>query len=185
MGVIVEKTRRRASEVLANALGWDSYVVAALTLHGTTIGLLHAGMCSADRRVDALDQEVTEIYARGLAESFERAALRQTLQRHRQELQDAVRWMSGRLSSFSADVPLPLTRPTEFDAGLDSLTRREREVLQLLTKGNTNGGIAHALVISEGTAKYHVKNILRKLQATSRAEAVAHYLRGTAGRADV
>ena len=58
------------------------------------------------------------------------------------------------------------------------LTARETEVIGLLARGMTNMTIAHALVISEGTVKYHVKNILHKLGATSRADAVAKYLRG-------
>jgi DNA-binding NarL/FixJ family response regulator len=58
------------------------------------------------------------------------------------------------------------------------LTPREAEVIGLLARGMTNMAIARALVISEGTVKYHVKNILHKLQATSRADAVAKYLRG-------
>jgi DNA-binding NarL/FixJ family response regulator len=58
------------------------------------------------------------------------------------------------------------------------LTAREAEVMGLLARGMTNMAIARALVISEGTVKYHVKNILHKLQATSRADAVAKYLRG-------
>jgi LuxR family transcriptional regulator, regulator of acetate metabolism len=61
---------------------------------------------------------------------------------------------------------------------LGDLTAREGEVIGLLARGMTNMAIARALVISEGTVKYHVKNILRKLQATSRADAVAKYLRG-------
>jgi DNA-binding NarL/FixJ family response regulator len=60
------------------------------------------------------------------------------------------------------------------------LTAREAEVIGLLARGMTNMAIARALVISEGTVKYHVKNILHKLQATSRADAVAKYLRGSA-----
>jgi DNA-binding NarL/FixJ family response regulator len=52
-----------------------------------------------------------------------------------------------------------------------------------MTRGLTNQGIAGALLVREGTVKYHVKNILRKLGATSRADAVARYLRASAGPA--
>ena len=50
-------------------------------------------------------------------------------------------------------------------------------MLRLLARGQTNLEIAHALVVREGTIKYHVKNILRKLGATSRADAVSRYAR--------
>jgi DNA-binding NarL/FixJ family response regulator len=51
------------------------------------------------------------------------------------------------------------------------LTRREREVLQLLAQGKTNPEIATALVISLGTVKIHVEHILAKLGATDRTRA--------------
>ena len=50
-------------------------------------------------------------------------------------------------------------------------------MLRLLARGHTNREIANALVVREGTVKYHVKNILRKLGATSRADAVARFVR--------
>jgi DNA-binding NarL/FixJ family response regulator len=51
------------------------------------------------------------------------------------------------------------------------LTRREREVLQLLAQGKTNPEIATALVISLGTVKIHVEHILAKLGAADRTQA--------------
>ena len=53
-----------------------------------------------------------------------------------------------------------------------SLTPREIEVLELLAKGLTNADLGQALGISAHTAKFHVAQILAKLGAASRAEAV-------------
>ncbi len=53
----------------------------------------------------------------------------------------------------------------------EPLTRREREVLDLLGEGLSNKAIAARLRISEHTAKFHVNAILGKLGAQSRAEA--------------
>jgi two-component system, NarL family, nitrate/nitrite response regulator NarL len=52
------------------------------------------------------------------------------------------------------------------------LTRREREVLQLLAEGLPNKTIARRLEVSEHTVKFHVNAILGKLSAHSRTEAV-------------
>lgn len=49
-------------------------------------------------------------------------------------------------------------------------------MLPLLTEGRTNQSIADQLVVSVGTVKFHVNNILRKLRASNRAEAVSRYL---------
>ncbi|MEA2178527.1 MAG: hypothetical protein QOG77_1824 [Solirubrobacteraceae bacterium] len=163
---------RRSPAPLREALGWEQYVAVALVLSGTTAGMLHA---DTGRPLDDVDLLVATLYADGLTRAFERAALYRTLQHHRQELRGAVGWMSERLAHSQGTVE-ETEPPIERPGG--ELTARESEVIGLLARGMTNVAIARALVISEGTVKYHVKNILRKLQATSRADAVAKYLRG-------
>jgi DNA-binding CsgD family transcriptional regulator len=62
---------------------------------------------------------------------------------------------------------------------LGLLSRREREVLALLTEAMTNAEIADRLFISAKTAEHHVSSILAKLQLRSRGEAAAFALRHT------
>ena len=54
----------------------------------------------------------------------------------------------------------------------DALTGREQEVLKLMTSGISNGEIAAALRLSEGTVRNHVSNILSKLGVSDRTRAV-------------
>ncbi|MCC6568527.1 MAG: response regulator transcription factor [Anaerolineales bacterium] len=60
----------------------------------------------------------------------------------------------------------------EVTAIWESLSKREREVLQLLTEGKDNNGIAEALTISINTVETHLKNVYKKLNVASRTEAV-------------
>jgi DNA-binding NarL/FixJ family response regulator len=53
------------------------------------------------------------------------------------------------------------------------LTERERDVLQLLARGDKNAVIAHRLVLSPKTVRNHVSSILRKLQVSDRNQAAA------------
>ena len=57
--------------------------------------------------------------------------------------------------------------------GPEALTPRELEVLALMGQGRSNGEIAANLSIAPRTAKVHVQNILSKLGATNRTEAVS------------
>lgn len=171
----------RAPAELARAFGLHAYAVAPLTTHGETIGLLHADAALSRRQLDELDAEVAGRFAEGLSGVLERAVLRHTLALHRAELQAAAQWMGIALSRLS-EGGIPDTPRPASDAGrrmVASLSPREREVLRLVAQGHTNVAIAGALLIREGTVKYHVKNILRKLGATSRADAVARFVRSS------
>ncbi|WP_180271176.1 response regulator [Fredinandcohnia onubensis] len=73
---------------------------------------------------------------------------------------------SGQSVSAHSQVTMEVRRP------LHLLTRRECEVLQLLTDGRSNRGIGDDLYISEKTVKNHVSNILQKMNVNDRTQAV-------------
>lgn len=56
--------------------------------------------------------------------------------------------------------------------GATALTQREQQVIQLLVNGKGNADIMSALNISEGTVKFHINNILNKLNVSDRTQAV-------------
>ncbi len=72
---------------------------------------------------------------------------------------------------ISRPPPRP-ERPT-----VDPLTERELEVLKLVAHGKSNREIADELVVSEGTVRTHVSNILSKLHLASRTQATLYALR--------
>ena len=51
------------------------------------------------------------------------------------------------------------------------LTKREREILQLVAEGYSNGRVARLLWVTEQTVKFHLSNIYRKLEVGNRTEA--------------
>jgi LuxR family maltose regulon positive regulatory protein len=59
-----------------------------------------------------------------------------------------------------------------------ALTRREREILQLLAVGLSNPEMADRLVIAEGTLKRHIANLYQKLGVHNRAQAILHFHQG-------
>ena len=55
--------------------------------------------------------------------------------------------------------------------GTSSLTRRELEILRLVSEGHSNAQVARTLWITEQTVKFHLSNIFRKLDVGNRTEA--------------
>jgi DNA-binding NarL/FixJ family response regulator len=185
----------RVDRRLCELMGWSAYVAAPLVAGGQVIGVLHADR-GPGTRVDVLDRDVLWEFASSLAQAYETASLVRTLRHEREQLRQFLEWLSARSSELT-DAPVRLAtarRPPPAPlapqgdglplGGRDDrvvfeglLTRRELDVLRLLADGHTNKSIADALVISDGTVKFHVNSILRKLHVANRAEAVSRYLR--------
>jgi len=187
----------RVDPRLVELMGWTSYAAAPLVVGGAgpnVIGILHADR-GPGQRLDVLDRDVLWEFTSLLAQAYESASLRRALRHEREQLREFLDWLGARSGELT-DAPLRLAtmqRPPRRSAsppvvavggGRDDrvvfeglLTRRELDVLRLLADGNSNKGIAEALVISDGTVKFHVNSILRKLRVANRAEAVSRYLR--------
>jgi NarL family two-component system response regulator LiaR len=79
----------------------------------------------------------------------------------------------GRSMIDSAAAQALVASADESSSPRDDLTKREREILVLLIDGKTNKEIAGQLSLSEGTVRFHVSNILSKMGASNRTEAVS------------
>ena len=73
-------------------------------------------------------------------------------------------------SAGGAGTPAPAEEDAATDPGLDLLSAREREVMQLLARGYTYREIGSRLFISVKTVESHASNVLRKLQLSNRNE---------------
>ena len=89
-----------------------------------------------------------------------------------QELVRAIRLVAQNGSAFDSRSAAAMIRSIHAPQARSPLTERELSVLRLVANGLSNRGIAAHLYLSETTVKFHVRNIMRKLDATSRAEAV-------------
>jgi DNA-binding NarL/FixJ family response regulator len=88
------------------------------------------------------------------------------------------------LDAYSANAVIAQLRAPGIESDYDyprTLTRREREVLVLLTEGLDNRTIATKLFISEATVKFHLHNIMDKFGVHKRAALVSAALRGNRG----
>jgi two-component system NarL family response regulator len=87
----------------------------------------------------------------------------------RETLLDAIHVVHGGGKFISHEVALRLAGRV----GEESLSPREKDVLHLVAQGKSNREIAASLLVSERTVKFHINNLLDKLSASSRTEAVA------------
>jgi len=87
-----------------------------------------------------------------------------------EDLASAIRQVFSR-SLYLAGAEAFTRQPSVEDIEAVGLTRREREILQLVSEGNTNGQVAKVLWVTEQTVKFHLANIFRKLDVTNRTQA--------------
>jgi DNA-binding CsgD family transcriptional regulator len=173
-------------------LGWREYVAVPILVDAAAVGFLHGDRAPGRRPLAQLDADALEHFAAGFALVFERAVLRRRLRDQRREIRRIASWAearTGEMSDGAIDLSGDLAEEADRRAaapemltedGLAThLTAREIDVLRLMADGKTNGDIARQLFVSQGTVKFHVKNILRKMQASNRADAGARYLRLT------
>ncbi|MHB1834364.1 MAG: LuxR C-terminal-related transcriptional regulator [Solirubrobacteraceae bacterium] len=186
----------RVDRHLVSVLRCSSYAAAPLVVGAQVIGMIHADRGPGER-LDVLDRDVLWEFASLLADAYESASLRRTLRHEREQMREFLDWVGARSGELT-DAPVrlatiqrasrpPIALPQAVPAATGArddrvvfeglLTRRELDVLRLLADGSSNRAIAQALVISDGTVKFHVNSILRKLRVANRAEAVARYLR--------
>ncbi len=92
------------------------------------------------------------------------------------KLAESIRMAAGGLSVLTSEVTSSLVLPPQQTAKHD-LTQREQQVLKYIIAGDANSQIAYKLDISEATVKTYVRNILAKLNVSSRTEAASYALR--------
>jgi DNA-binding CsgD family transcriptional regulator len=190
----------RGHLAMVEASKTQSYVAAPILSDGKVIGLLHADRYGQRRDVDELDRQLLSGFAEAFRLVLSRAALAEELQHAQRSLRTVTASLEEALGSIHRVPQIRLqrfpdeggealgnglvvrvgTRVTERRPLPDTLTRRELEVLALMAAGRSNAAIAGTLVITLGTAKQHVKHILRKLQAANRAEAVSRWFQAGA-----
>ncbi|HEY3469096.1 MAG TPA: LuxR C-terminal-related transcriptional regulator [Amycolatopsis sp.] len=184
----------RGLACLVEAARLESYVVAPVVGDDGVLGLVHADRYVQGRQVDEFDREVFGAFAQGLGIAFRRTLLVERLQSLRTEVgrftmniadaMDRILDSDHPAAPVIGDPVVPPPGPVPARSFVESaLTPRQLEVLRLMGEGRTNAAIATRLTISEDTAKSHVKQILRKLGAANRAEAVSLFLRTQQGRA--
>jgi DNA-binding CsgD family transcriptional regulator len=181
----------RASKAFMAATGTTSYAVAPIVPAGRVIGFLHGDHYPSARAVDDVDCHILGELAEGFGRIYERAVLIDRLHTQRDHVRETLKAAEAIMDNLAraeielvrradersaASTAATLALAGETTAIDELLTPREREVIALLVTGQTNSAIAERLVISEGTVKSHVKQILRKLGAVNRSEVIARYL---------
>lgn len=161
----------------------SSYVVVPLVGSTGIFGLVHADHHPGPRHTDDSDRDALWLLTEGFSHLYERAVLGERLRAQQTRLRQALSALDAAATNVvNADLglhrdPLPgdhrALAPVGAQVQAGLLSRREQDVAELMAQGYGNAAIARDLLIVEGTVKTHVKAVMRKLGAASRAEAIA------------
>lgn len=166
-----------------------SYVAAPLVRGASVVGFVHADQSVEGSEVDEFDRDLLTLFVEGLSLAFERVAMLEDLATLRSRISGQASALGDLMAEIDdigaaghravgSAVP-PVGRATPRDV---ALTRLEEQVFALLGEGVTNAEIGDRLYIAEGTAKTHVKHVLRKVGADNRAQAGALFRSGWSRR---
>jgi len=190
---IAQGRDQRAGPELRDALALLTHLRAAAEQQGRvdsliTIDILRALALAAQGDRPAALEALERALRAGAPEGYVRRFLDEgapmaALLRQIQSSTAAPDYVAMLLAAFGKDeggrmkdeVPSAPLHPSSFIAQplVEPLSGREMEVLLLLAAGRSTGAIAQELIISEGTVKRHISNIMGKLDVHSRIEAVA------------
>lgn len=163
-------TDKRTFKAIVERSGCYGYVAAPIIIQGRAIGMLHADRPGDSSAVAADHLEQLEAFAECLSVAFESAVLEEKAAQQRVQVVNLCATID--LQEVVRD-DVVRQRGAYSPPDVASLTVREREIMEHVATGATNGQIARCLVISEGTVKSHLKHIAKKLNTPSRAAAVA------------
>jgi NarL family two-component system response regulator LiaR len=90
-----------------------------------------------------------------------------------EDLAGAIREAHAGRPTLAPEAAQVLIKAATEPAQEEGLTARELEILKLMVQGDSNPDIAEKLFVSRSTVKFHVSNVLMKLGAGTRTEAVA------------
>lgn len=179
------------TSALQSALGLEQFAIGVIAPESRALALLV--LDRKDPPVDELDQSLVDGFASVLSLGLAHAVLHAR-----------VTELSGQLRSLAVSTQALMTEMLEAPMTLPSdgryaaafprleaidpdapapnplrelLSEREITIAALLAEGRSNREIAAQLIVSPETVKAHVARILRKLNASNRAEAVSHYVR--------
>ncbi|WP_051471019.1 LuxR C-terminal-related transcriptional regulator [Patulibacter minatonensis] len=165
------------------------YVASPVMSGDRVVGFLHADRFGQERVVTEIDRDNLWTFGEGFGLVFERLALLERLDGQRARVREAFAAAEQGLAELGRDelllsrseAPAAMAGARAVGRAADRagqvLTPREREVVDEMATGARNREIAERLMIGEATVKSHVRTIARKLGASSRADAVARYLR--------
>jgi DNA-binding NarL/FixJ family response regulator len=184
-------SRASTTSALQTALGLGQFAIGVIAPESRALALL-----VLDREnppVDELDQALVDAFASVLSVALAQAVLHARVT----ELSGQLRSLSVSTQALMTELleaPMTLPRDGRYASAfphleaIDSdapapnplrelLSEREITIAALIAEGRSNREIAAQLIVSSETVKAHVARILRKLNASNRAEAVSHYMR--------
>jgi DNA-binding CsgD family transcriptional regulator len=188
--ILVTEVQQRSDlyDEVIRASRSQSYVAARIVANGNLVGFIHGDRYFSRESVDDIDRSILGVFGEAFGHVLSRALVIERLAAVQLRLSSIAAGISKAATGldWSQDevvYPIPgapvdrikdpgTAEPPLSDCGL---TGREMQVLKMMATGADNAEIARGLFIANETVKSHVKHVLRKLGATSRAEAVARW----------